>query len=481
MFIDGKRIRERRSEMGLSQQQLAGGQLSRSFISLVEQNKARPSRTTLELIAKRLGKPAEYFITDSQDSALEAILLLEKATQQYIAEKRWAEATQYAKTCLRMGEHTGRPDIELRLRKLLAISHLYSGQHDMALELFEQLVDDCKALDDKASLVEVYFRMGTLYQTLADYMNARRCYSNAARLSEDKKSLTEYHVSALINLGSCCCLRGQIDESKDFYLAAIRAMLIAEYPGLYADACLGLSNCLRLEGHMAEALAYANKAREVLEKSDPVAAVTARYSAASILAEADMGEAALADLHGCLQGFRDTGSTIGQAKVHCTLALCFLKRGEPDRVEAACEEALNLLDLRDDEMTRGIVYRRLAQAHRARGNTQRARDLFRMSLDLLRRIRAAAEADKTARLLEEPGPELPASAGQPTGLPTPLTGREIAVLQLLATGVGNRQIAEALILGEETVKTHVARIMQKLDATSRTHAVNRGREVGLLS
>ena len=50
----------------------------------------------------------------------------------------------------------------------------------------------------------------------------------------------------------------------------------------------------------------------------------------------------------------------------------------------------------------------------------------------------------------------------------PLTEREAAVLELIAKGYGNRQIATALNLAEGTAKNHVSRIMQKLHANTRT-------------
>ena len=61
-----------------------------------------------------------------------------------------------------------------------------------------------------------------------------------------------------------------------------------------------------------------------------------------------------------------------------------------------------------------------------------------------------------------------------------LSDRELEVLRVMAEGLGNRDIAERLFVSEATVKTHVQRIMRKLDANSRTHAVTRGRELMLL-
>jgi two-component system, NarL family, response regulator YdfI len=62
----------------------------------------------------------------------------------------------------------------------------------------------------------------------------------------------------------------------------------------------------------------------------------------------------------------------------------------------------------------------------------------------------------------------------------PLTEREAEVLQLLAQGLANKQIAGALGISEHTVKFHTSAIYAKLDAASRTEAVRLGIQKGLI-
>jgi transcriptional regulator with XRE-family HTH domain len=60
--VDPARVREARLEAGLSLAQLAGDDVSRTFIHFVEHGRSRPSKRVLALIARRTGKPISYFL-----------------------------------------------------------------------------------------------------------------------------------------------------------------------------------------------------------------------------------------------------------------------------------------------------------------------------------------------------------------------------------------------------------------------------------
>jgi DNA-binding NarL/FixJ family response regulator len=98
--------------------------------------------------------------------------------------------------------------------------------------------------------------------------------------------------------------------------------------------------------------------------------------------------------------------------------------------------------------------------------------------ELCRAVKAAAAGQVqmspsvAARLLREvPAPPQP----------EPLTERETEVLQHLAQGKSNKEIAAALIIAEKTVRTHVSNILSKLSVTSRTQAVLHAVRTGLVS
>ena len=61
-----------------------------------------------------------------------------------------------------------------------------------------------------------------------------------------------------------------------------------------------------------------------------------------------------------------------------------------------------------------------------------------------------------------------------------ITRRELEILELIAHGLSNREIAEKLFVSENTVKTHSSRLFDKLSAKRRTQAVQKGKELGLI-
>lgn len=61
-----------------------------------------------------------------------------------------------------------------------------------------------------------------------------------------------------------------------------------------------------------------------------------------------------------------------------------------------------------------------------------------------------------------------------------ITPRELEILEMIASGLSNREIAEKIFVSENTVKTHSSRLFDKLGAKRRTQAVQLGKEAGII-
>jgi DNA-binding NarL/FixJ family response regulator len=101
------------------------------------------------------------------------------------------------------------------------------------------------------------------------------------------------------------------------------------------------------------------------------------------------------------------------------------------------------------------------------------------------RVIAAGEAllspAVTRRLLDRVGRRLPASATTAPAAFDELTEREREVFELLARGLSNAEIAELLVVGDATVKTHVSNVLMKLGLRDRVQAVVLAYESGLIA
>src|SRR4029077_17576049 len=93
--------------------------------------------------------------------------------------------------------------------------------------------------------------------------------------------------------------------------------------------------------------------------------------------------------------------------------------------------------------------------------------------ELLDTIRAVHAGQK--RIPPDVAAELAEHAGEES-----LTAREIDVLRLIATGNANKELAARLSIGEETVKSHITNILEKLGANDRTHAVTIALKRGII-
>jgi two-component system, NarL family, response regulator YdfI len=165
---------------------------------------------------------------------------------------------------------------------------------------------------------------------------------------------------------------------------------------------------------------------------------------------------------------------------------------EPDvvLVEVAAdthEELLNALE--DSEIAQEYAVIVLSEQPRADWTSKALRAGVRAVLPREvspEQLRAALEAAAAGLVVVHPSEvsavlPAPAALSSPVReLPEPLTPREREVLQMISAGLGNKEIAGRLSISEHTVKFHVASILGKLGASTRTEAVSIGIRHGLV-
>ena len=199
---------------------------------------------------------------------------------------------------------------------------------------------------------------------------------------------------------------------------------------------------------------------------------------------------------------------------HITLARVLIARSRSEREYRSIHEAMGLLErllqAAEGERTGSIIEILVLQAlaHEARGDITRAlvslepalslaepEGYVRIFLDeglpmarlLYEALSQGVESDYIRRLLAAfPVAESEQTASSPmrgskSELVEPLSERELEVLQLIAEGLTNQEVATRLYLSLHTVKVHARNIFTKLAVKNRAQAVARGRALGILS
>jgi LuxR family maltose regulon positive regulatory protein len=189
---------------------------------------------------------------------------------------------------------------------------------------------------------------------------------------------------------------------------------------------------------------------------------------------------------------------------HLAIARVLLLKGDKAALERALALLGHLLKAAEAEGRSGIQIEALALQALARWQRGEQADALialeralrlaepegyvRLFADLgLPMARLLQQARSRAVLLEYVEALLAAFGGDPAiappeaALPEPLTSREQEILELVAAGLTNREIAERLVIASETVKKHTVSIYGKLSVRSRTAAVAKARQLNLLT
>lgn len=242
------------------------------------------------------------------------------------------------------------------------------------------------------------------------------------------------------------------------------------------------------QGRLDEALARLDQAVELL-RVEPRLVVVPLAHLAQAQRRLGQVDAAERSLRRALQHAERSGTLehAGAGLAHLELAALALERGEPALALRECEAGLA-----HNRRLRDLTYLNwgselLARIHAAMGAREDALAVLDEALEQLdetdmvvARERMQAQRRELLASARAGAPTRAPAAAQREG-PDALTERELEVLAAIAQGLGNRDIAQRLFVSLGTIKTHVHRILAKLDVDNRTAAVRRARELGLIA
>jgi len=175
-----------------------------------------------------------------------------------------------------------------------------------------------------------------------------------------------------------------------------------------------------------------------------------------------------------------SGNVIGTLSAYAGLIGSYLSQSNLPLAERAMQEALQLMD--EHQIQRvpaaGVVHLERAALHLVQNRISEASSALDLAAEVAAHSRLPGFHQRCAALRARLAPARAAS--DPATLMEPLTARELEVLALVADGCSNQEISERLAISLPTVKKHVSNILAKTYASSRTKAIVRAREAGIL-
>ena len=332
-------VRQARIESGLSLAQLGKGHVTAPAIYLVETGRTRPSMPTLEHIARRTGKPIEYFLADpggANDETHAGLLQLEA----HVAAAQFSEAASLGRKLLGAGTSAHRLG---RIRFLLAQALLNLGEPDEAKELLTAAHAHFEAIDDQLMLAECLGSEASLaYMT--QQPGARELAERALAIVRHFKPVPEATEAKVLAILAMVHLS---NKSWDLAISAYQEA-IAAAGTLYDLRRLalmygGISDAYRETGQVDAAARFANRSIALLEVlRDRLNLARAENNLGLImLARGDRNQAR-EHLDRSLGLYEETELEIGRSNV--LLSLCELSLHE-GHVENAAEMAQQALDL----------------------------------------------------------------------------------------------------------------------------------------
>jgi tetratricopeptide (TPR) repeat protein len=334
-------VKQARQESGLSLAQVGKGHVTAPAIYLVETGRTRPSLPTLEHIARRTGKPVEFFLADpggTTDTSQAALADLEAM----VGDGRFSEAIALGESMLDLGTSAHRLG---RIRYFVAMAYIQMGQTERAEGLLAQAHAHFEAINDGVMLAEC---MGA--EASLAYLNQR---PDALELAE--KALAVCRSLHPVPLPTEARLLGTVatahvanldwDKAVEMYGEAIQAGGSFVDLRLMARMYRGLSSAYKELGQMDTAARYATRSVALLEVlSDRVALARSENNLGMILmARGDLARAR-EHLERSLGLSDETDLQMGRSNMLLSLCELCLQEGNIDRAAEFAREALTLAE-----------------------------------------------------------------------------------------------------------------------------------------
>jgi transcriptional regulator with XRE-family HTH domain len=384
----GERLRELRRARGLNQQDLASGDISVSYVSLIETGKRTPSPAVLEALAERVGCSPEYLRTGKNDTRAEGLQLKIAFADMAMRNGANGEALQAYSEALASAPFLSQESVKrARLGQALALEKL--GRLEAAIQSLTTLWEDPDTVAGSAEWAQLAVALCRCYREAGDFTLSVEIGEQAMRrLDVLGLDTTDDHIQLAATLVSAYLRRGDLTKAQ---LLAERIMRRADASGsrvargsIYWNA----SVVAHSRGATQEALALAERALALMAESDNVrhqSLLKAAYGMLLLESEQPDAERAVELFTQAHEQLIEVGTASEQAMLETYLAQAKLATGYAREAQEHASRALGLL--RNEPRWEAVDARAtLSQAQFVAGDADQAKETLHTAAAQLRQV-----------------------------------------------------------------------------------------------
>ena len=387
----GEKIRAARLERKLTQEQLAGRDFTKSYISELERDARTPRLTTLKILVRRLGRPLSQFLDGvPEDREAEAFLQIGLV---HLHVQAFEEARSSLERALEVASQQADEALQVRIEVALSVVDHHTGHSSRALRRLERSLRVLGRAQDPSLLATAQACLGSVKLEAGETDSAVWLFHAALHLARQLPSDPSLLDHVYLQLGIAHRRLGQMAEAQEAFRHALEVAAPFQDQHRNRDWYLELAVTAAGQGLFEQAAEQASKALALSET------ILHRRRLAEIhhrLAEADLSEGRWEEaqqhfrwsvvLHGA------TGDSRGVAQTLGCLAEAILERVSPEAARVMCSAALELLPDGDDRHERAHLLRIRGTICRIQGQPEEAKSFFIESLGLCDELHHANEA-----------------------------------------------------------------------------------------
>lgn len=382
----GQRIRQLRQSRGLTQQQLGGGRLSKSFISLVERERTRPSVETLVFFAHRLGTSVDALLgQDGHVPEMAADSLL-TVSRDAIRQRDYAAATKLLDTVGYLADKFRLEEAAREVQLQAADVAIDQQEFTHASAILSTVQATCERDKDYWRLGRAFMLQGRLKIRMREYPNAAGLLESAlVTLRRARAGRDPARVQALIFLGTALTQMDRLDSAVRRYQEAADAEVTRHDPLLRGRALWGLGWVFRKLGRKGDSRTHLLQARDALESAEELPdLMMVLHNLGQLDHEEGRSREALRHFHHALRVIERLQRPRYRAAILTEIGRVHFTLGELDDAEHFGAQALTEAQRSDDPIEAAEAQVVLGQIRLARGEVKPAVEGVRRALATFR-------------------------------------------------------------------------------------------------